>query len=142
MNTTVLFDRYLIAPCGINCGTCLAFLREKNKCCGCWPITGNKVNYCFTCSIKNCEFLEKTSSKFCNDCDKFPCRRMKDLDKRYTTKYKTSLIQNLITIKMIGIDNFLLNETKKWTCPKCGSNLCVHRDACPTCGIELNKSAI
>ncbi len=25
----------LIAPCGMNCGTCLGYLREKNKCVGC-----------------------------------------------------------------------------------------------------------
>jgi hypothetical protein len=142
MEKEIQFDRSLIAPCGINCGTCLAFLREKNKCCGCWPTSGSKVNHCFTCSIKNCELLAKTSSKFCNDCEKFPCRRMKDLDKRYTTKYKTSLIQNLITIKMIGINNFLQNEAKKWTCSQCGSTLCVHRDKCLVCGIEIHKNAM
>ncbi len=24
-----------IAPCGMNCATCLAYLRDKNTCCGC-----------------------------------------------------------------------------------------------------------
>ena len=29
MTTSVAFDKSLIAPCGINCGTCLANLRVK-----------------------------------------------------------------------------------------------------------------
>jgi hypothetical protein len=28
-------DRFLIAPCGMNCRICAAFLRVKNKCLGC-----------------------------------------------------------------------------------------------------------
>jgi len=27
MNTAVKFEKYHIAPCGINCGTCRAYLR-------------------------------------------------------------------------------------------------------------------
>jgi len=25
----------LIAPCGMNCGACIAFMRDKNNCPGC-----------------------------------------------------------------------------------------------------------
>jgi hypothetical protein len=138
MNTTVSFDKYLIAPCGINCGTCLAFLRDKNKCSGCGSSHGPRVNHCLTCKIKNCEFLEKTSSKLCYECEKFPCLRLRQIDKRYRTKYRTALIQNLVTIKQIGLDEYLKLESKKWTCSKCGSTLCVHRNKCVVCGNDIN----
>jgi hypothetical protein len=26
------FNKQLIAPCGMNCGICLGYLRDKNKC--------------------------------------------------------------------------------------------------------------
>lgn len=138
MSTSVKFDRSMIAPCGMNCGTCIAYLRDKNKCCGCCPDSGFKPNHCAQCRIKNCDLLEKTTSKFCYDCEKFPCQRLKQLDKRYRTKYKTSFIQNLLTIKETGITNFLAFESKRRTCPNCGSIVSVHRDNCQTCNYELN----
>ena len=136
MTLSVRFERNLIAPCGMNCGTCLAYLRDKNKCCGCWPETGQKVNHCFTCSIKNCEYLADTSSKFCYECEKFPCKRLKQLDKRYTTKYRTSFIENQLSVKENGITKFLEDQTAKWTCPGCGATLCCHRSNCLACNLD------
>jgi hypothetical protein len=136
MYNSVTFDRNLIAPCGINCGTCIGYLRDKNKCYGCLPPAENKPKTRLLCRIKNCEHLAKTSSKFCYDCEIFPCNRMKHLDKRYQSKYHTSLIQNLITIKEIGITKYLINEVNRWTCPNCGSILSIHRDKCLGCGFQ------
>jgi hypothetical protein len=136
MNTRVLFNKYHIATCGINCGTCMAFQREKNKCIGCMSPSGNKANHCINCRIKNCEFLKQADSKFCFDCEKFPCLRMKNMDKRYRIRYKTSLIQNLRSIKEAGIKAYLHKESERWTCPDCGSMVCVHRPVCKGCGRE------
>lgn len=133
------FDRALIAPCGINCGTCLGHLRTKNRCIGCWPNTGFKVPHCSLCKIKNCEHLSQTESKFCYECKMFPCKRLKQLDKRYRTKYHVSLIENLLSIKEIGIDAFLAKESVWWTCPNCGATICVHREICLNCNADLNK---
>ena len=140
MNSSVTFERALIAPCGMNCGTCIGYLREKNKCCGCWPDSGHKPVYCVSCRIKNCEYLARTNSKFCYDCEKFPCRRLKQLDKRYRTNYKVSFIKNLATIKENGINKFLTNEAVRWTCPDCGSVISVHRDNCPTCNRVIERA--
>jgi rubrerythrin len=59
---------------------------------------------------------------------------MKDLDKRYTSKYGESPVQNLKTIKEIGLPQFIETEKKKWKCGKCGQLLCVHREVCLICG--------
>jgi hypothetical protein len=136
MKTAVLFNAFQVAPCGINCGTCMAYQREKNKCVGCMSQFGNKANHCTSCSIKNCELLNQTVSKFCYDCEKFPCLRMKNLDKRYRLRYKTSLIQNLKAIQETGIITYLQNERVRWTCTNCGSIICVHRPVCAGCGRE------
>jgi hypothetical protein len=142
MKTTVTYDRSLIAPCGMNCGTCIGYLREKNRCPGCRVYSADKAISIQRCIIPKCAHLDKTTSKFCYDCEKYPCQRIKQLDKRYSTKYKTIFIENLTMIKEKGIDNFLVFESKRRTCPKCGSGISVHRDNCLICNHDLNKNAL
>ena len=138
MSAAIIFDKSLIAPCGMNCGTCIAYLREKNKCFGCRLLHASKLKTREFCKIKCCINLEKTPSKFCYDCGVFPCKRLRQIDKRYRTKYKTSFIENLLRIKENGIKDFLLFESERRTCANCGSILCVHRDYCLSCKIDLN----
>jgi len=126
-------ETQLIAPCGMNCGICLAYLRDKNICHGCWAEDENKRNSCTKCSIKNCELLQKTDSKFCYECSKFPCARLKQLDKRYRLKYKMSMIENLLYIKKFGLANFEKKEATRWKCDTCGGIICVHRGICLEC---------
>ena len=120
----------LIAPCGMNCGVCMAYLRDKNHCPGCWGADKNKSKSCVNCRIKNCSELK---SKFCFSCKKFPCELITHLDKRYRTRYNMSMIENLNNIKKLGIKKFVINEKLRWTCPKCGGIICVHR-GCIKCG--------
>jgi hypothetical protein len=133
MKAFVTFDSTLIAPCGMNCGTCIAYLRDKNKCPGCRTYSADKAISIQRCIIPKCVNLEKTTSKFCFDCEKYPCKRIKQLDKRYSAKYKTSFIENLTIIKEKGIENFLVFESKRRTCKNCRSVLSVHRDNCLVC---------
>jgi hypothetical protein len=123
----------LIAPCGMNCGICLALLRDKNRCLGCRIDSSQKPESCKKCIIINCQLLKNTDSKFCYDCEKFPCKRLKQLDKRYRTKYYMSMIENLEFIKKSGLDKFVNNELVRWRCSTCGATLCVHRNFCLDC---------
>jgi len=106
-------------------------MRPENTCPGCWFVDRGKSR--INCIIRNCGFLETTKSKFCYDCSKFPCHRLKQLDKRYRTKYKTSFLENLDIIKEKGIDYFLEFEADRRKCPHCGASLSVHRDHCLAC---------
>lgn len=128
-----MINNSLIAPCGMNCGICLGYLRDKNKCYGCRNDSLQKPEYCRRCIIINCELLSKTDSKFCYDCNKYPCRRLKQLDKRYRTKYHMSMIENLDFIKITGLDEFIEKEKNRWKCSSCGAVRCVHRDFCLVC---------
>lgn len=136
------FESYMVAPCGINCGACYSFLRDKNKCLGCRIDFSTKQNYCRQCIIANCEILIKTDSGFCYDCEEIPCKRLKQLDKRYRTKYKTGLIQNLIMIRDNGIASFLKYESNLRTCQDCGSIISIHRDNCTNCNKTIKKNAL
>ena len=135
----------LIAPCGMNCSICsgyLAFLYNvKDK--------GLKMPYCTGCRPRNkqCAFLKKSCEllltnkvKYCYECQKFPCRNLKHIDKRYKTNFKMSMIENLEFIKKHGIKDFLENESKKWKCPNCGEIICCHNGICFNCGLDKLKN--
>jgi len=131
----------LIAPCGMNCGLCIGHLREKKPCSGCYKIDDkNKPQACRSCQIVNCGKLAGTESGFCYDCEIYPCARLKNLDKRYRTKYGMSMTDNLAYIKDHGLEKFLTNEQEKWKCKVCGVGLSVHRDFCLNCKTEIKKN--
>jgi|GEM_PF-177345 len=127
-------EHALIAPCGMNCSICMAYLREKNKCPGCRLFNAEKPVTRARCKIKNCEIFKNGGAEFCFECEDFPCQRLKRLDKRYRTKYNMSMIENLENIKRGGIEKFLENENVRWTCSECGGTICVHKGYCYSCG--------
>ncbi|TLX78341.1 DUF3795 domain-containing protein [Labilibacter sediminis] len=130
----------LIAACGMNCGLCIAYLRDKKPCGGCFKKDDiNKPVHCRSCAIVNCESLAKTNSAFCYECHKFPCSKLKRLDTRYRTKYGMSMIENLCFIKENGLQKFLDNEEKRWSCKVCGTGICVHRNYCLSCKTQITK---
>jgi hypothetical protein len=118
-----------MAPCGMNCSVCMAFQREKNKCSGCYHADCR----CKNCKIKSCDLLAGTESGFCYECTKYPCIRLKHLDKRYRTKYHMSMIENLDSIRKLGLAGFLQIEDQRWLCSQCGGQICVHRGYCIKC---------
>ena len=138
----------LIAPCGMNCGICIAYHRERRPCSGCrehYSANGlmssasglgsaYKPKHCANCSIFNCELLSGKEPTFCYSCEKFPCRRLKQLDKRYRERYGMSMLENLESIRDSGLDHFIEGEREKWRCNQCGAVLSAHRDECLQCG--------
>jgi hypothetical protein len=124
----------LIAPCGMNCGLCIAHTRDSNPCPGCRGDNSGKPKTRLICRIKICEKLLQGKTGYCFGCKEFPCGRLKHLDKRYRANYGMSMIENLDHIKAYGIRHFIKSEKKRWACPACGSLLCVHKPQCLHCG--------
>ncbi|MCL5094047.1 MAG: DUF3795 domain-containing protein [Patescibacteria group bacterium] len=128
------FNKDLIAPCGMNCGVCKRYLATKkgiNK--------EQKIPECLGCRFQErkcsflkgkCEFLKKEKIKFCYECPDFPCQNLETLDKRYRTRYNTSLIGNLKEIKGRGLKRFLAAEAKKWQRPDCEGTISIHDGKC------------
>jgi hypothetical protein len=115
----------LIAPCGMNCNLCIAYLRDNNKCPGCRVDSKDKNRSCTACIIKGCDHLKNNNLKYCsNKCSQFPCKRLKGLDKRYRTKYDMSMLDNLEYIEKNGIRNFLQNKKDRWV--RGDEVFCVH----------------
>ncbi|MDD3168863.1 MAG: DUF3795 domain-containing protein [Eubacteriales bacterium] len=129
----ISMNKISIAPCGMNCAICLGYLREKNKCSGCNSIDGSMPNYCGKCIIRKCKTIADNKSGFCYECGKYPCLRLRQLDKRYRTRYGMSMLENLTHIRDFGIDDFLRKEEERWKCKSCGATVCVHRKFCLHC---------
>jgi hypothetical protein len=140
----VFIESDLIAPCGMNCGLCLAYLRKKNRCPGCHGDDSTKAKSCLACRIKNCD--ETTAGNkagaryFCFQCARFPCPRLRQLDKRYRTKYGMSMLRNLQSIQTVGLDAFVDLESERWKCTQCGGVVCVHKEHCLHCGHARGKN--
>jgi len=139
---TMLMDEELIAPCGMNCSLCIAYLFEQkdlNKygfhrkyCPGCIPRGKNCIHM-----ADACELLGKGLVRFCFECETYPCKRLKTLDKRYRTKYHMSMIENLNLIRDEGMEVFLKSQETKWRCSTCGGTICCHNGLCLDCDLEM-----
>ena len=123
-----------IAPCGMNSALCLAYVRDRKSCPGCRGEDSQKPLHCVNCSIRRCDGLREKEGAFCNVCGKFPCKRLKQLDKRYREKYGMSMVDNLMQIHAEGMDAFLAGQVSKWSCASCGGFKCAHRGYCIKCG--------
>ena len=132
------FNEQLIAPCGMNCGICSAYLAYAHD----LRSKGIKATYCTGCIDrdkkcafvkKRCDLLMNNEVRFCYECDGFPCDRLQKLDRGYRTKYGMSMIGNLESIRDNGIDAFLAQQSEKYKCPTCGGVICVHNGKCYNC---------
>ena len=133
MVNTIPIDSSLIAPCGADCGVCIGHLRTTKQCPGCVGSDEGKPKHCVACRIKHCPEKEPGGGS-CPACPKFPCARLRQLDKRYRTNYGTSLLDNLRRIKAGGVEAFVAAENVKWSCSGCGARLSIHRGECLECG--------
>lgn len=127
------FRTTLIAPCGMDCAICMAYLREKNHCDGCYSANCACRRHC---TIYSCE---EVRDRYRHTCEKYPCRRLAQLDRRYRTKYGMSMLENLEAIKEHGIRAFVKKERERWTCSGCGGVINIHRWRCSSCGKEREK---
>ena len=136
-------DLDLAAPCGVYCGSCRHYLVMKKKlekekglkkgCEGC-----RKRNRKCAFIKRDCLLIRNGEVAFCFECKKFPCPNLKKLDARHKKSYGDSPIANLIRIKKVGPEKWLLEQEKLYTCPKCKGELSVQDDECYDCGHGYN----
>ena len=125
----------MFAVCGMNCTVCYRHIGTKERgslCGGCLSGDENKPKSCRMCKIKDC--ARGKENAYCYDCEQFPCKRIKNLERVYKKKYETSLIKNSETARALGIEAFLREDIKRWTCKECGGGFSIHDGFCSECG--------
>ncbi len=141
--TQKLFTPDLIAPCGMNCGICKAYIAYTHGI----PRQKGRVTYCAgcrqrakNCYIKrNCKTLTSHQVRHCFECDVMPCKNLNHLDTRYREHYGMSMVENQKTLKTEGMDQFLEQQAEKYRCPSCGDVVCVHDGKCYGCGYRQSR---
>jgi len=138
------FTADLVAPCGMNCGLCKAYLAYSHGV----PRKRGEVTHCSGCRArdKNCAFIKRDCPQkvgkqlqFCYKCSVFPCERLSKLDANYRIRYNMSMIENQKQIKEKGMSEFLKTQAEKYRCPKCGDVVSVHDGKCYACGFQGPK---
>jgi len=138
------FTKDLVAPCGMNCGICKAYLAYSRGV----PRKRGEVIHCTGCMARNkncafirkgCEKIRKQQIRFCHECANMPCERLAKLDSQYRVRYGMSMVENLKEMRDKGIDSFLESQHEKYKCPSCGDIVSVHEGRCYQCGYQGPK---
>lgn len=135
MKMPVKIEDAMFAPCGMNCAVCYKHVNiQKNAkhCEGCLKSDIGKPEHCRKCNIKIC--VQQKGCKRCFECNDFPCKLIKNLEKSYNKRYGVSLIENNQTTREKGVAVFLEQDRLKWTCAKCSGAFSLHDGACSECG--------
>lgn len=125
-------------PCGVYCAACPSYDKTCN---GCGSEDGDqKRRSKWGCKIRVC-CLDTKKLSFCNECDDFPCKvylaKLPDShpgDKRFTYRHELPAI--LARLKMVGVEQWLVEQQQKWCCPECGGVISFYKYACAKCGYK------
>ena len=138
------FSNVLVAPCGMNCAVCRAYLAYSRGV----PKKRGSVTHCSgcisrgkNCFIKRaCPKLSKKQVRFCYECKDMPCQGVDRVDRRYRVRYGVSLVGNLREIEERGVDAFLRSQEGKFGCSVCGDVVSVHDGKCYACAAKAVKA--
>ena len=111
-------------------------------CPGCNGPDENKPDFCANrCGIILCKKRKENGYTFCDECPDFPCDDVMEKENRYTSQYPLyeSPLKNLKMIREQGMEAYLEQVKKLWSCPDCGSAVSVHTGICSGCGKKLKR---
>lgn len=139
------------AYCGLYCGSCTVFMAVKNKTINklaeewqkdaddiiCYGCKSQKVaEFCRTCALKTCAAAKGV--EFCIECDDFPCQPLEDFKNSGRYPYHREVNDYLKNIKEHGVQQWLKDMKKRWSCSQCGREHDWFTLECPGCGNKLD----
>ncbi len=145
------YDSY----CGIYCGACSILMARMTgykdkfasywkdelnfelKCHGCK--TDTLFENCENCKIRKCAVNRNIER--CIYCTDFPCNIILGEGNNYLNKlpHLKTISKNLVTIKKVGVNQWLAEQEKQWKCPECQTSFSWYATNCTTCGKDLEK---
>ena len=140
----------LAGRCGIYCGACefnkaishpeiramlskaIHVAEEDIYCTGCGDL--DEKSYGVGCKTAVCCDIHNV--QYCFDCSEYPCN---DLRTMVADPYPHhhNVIIDLERMKEVGIDSWLTEQKKRWSCPACGESFCWYSETCSTCGEKV-----
>ena len=147
-------NRELLAPCGLYCGVCGAYLatRDDNdklrqgmarvyrcapediNCRGC--LSDLRFKHCEVCVIRDCAQTKNLTG--CHQCDEFPCDKIEALSAAFPDTPAGREVRRAIDAwRNLGDEAFVAAEEARWTCRSCGARLMRGQMRCNHCQTEL-----
>lgn len=139
------FDSY----CGLYCGACPILVAnvkgDVEKKAEAWGLDAKDLNcqgckgkvvagICADCVMRLC--ARDRGVDFCVECDDYPCGTFTAFQ-RDRFPHHTLAEANLKVIADRGVDAWLEEQKKRWSCPSCGEPYTWYEEECAKCGAEL-----
>ncbi len=131
-----------LSQCGLYCGACSSMLLH-DKSMGDVDLTDFEVEYeespcagCASGANSTCEFIicnQEHGTECCAFCNEFPCEMIVKFSADEWAHH-VDVLDNLKRIKEIGIDAWLGEQKKQWSCATCGSRTHWYQSKCRHCG--------
>lgn len=139
------YDSY----CGIYCGACpILAANEKGvveEKAGDWELDAKDIvcrgcksktlaAYCKDCVMRLC--ARDRGFEFCVECDDYPCGTVMAFQ-RDRFPHHTLIAANLQAVADRGVDAWLEEQKKRWSCSSCGEPHTWYEEECAKCGAGL-----
>ena len=133
----------LVAPCGLYCGACTAYLATHDDRAGTGKAKGPSMQcdacmgngrapaHVSKCAIKVCA-AEKTKTGRCSECADFPCSIISDFNND-GVQHHGEVLENLRQLRTMGITEWTKHEEDRWSCSQCKTKLAWYDAECPKC---------
>ncbi|MBN2543635.1 DUF3795 domain-containing protein [bacterium] len=145
-------DYKLDAYCGLYCGACGVFKANKmnivEETAKKWKLKPENIRchgcksdmiavFCTDCHLKLC--AEKKKVEFCYECDEYPCENLLNF-RNDEHPHHSVILNNLEYIKENGLQEWLRQQAKRWSCSKCGTEFSWYEETCQSCGTKLHNA--
>ena len=142
-------NKYLVAACGLYCGSCGIYLATKEN------DTGKLLQYaialnqsfdetlCDGCRASRksahcsrmCLFIICTFEKgieFCGTCQQFPCKELADFQSGMP--HRVEILESQNRLKEIGWEQWFIEMKENYSCKQCNTINSAYDIACRNCG--------
>jgi len=107
-----------------------------HECHGCK--SGQLFVNCSVCKKRECAISRNIAH--CIDCSDYPCDEIRSMQKNaFVLPHVKDNHPNMASIKSVGVDQWLMDQQKRWKCPKCNTNFSWYSAKCDSCGTNLRK---
>ena len=149
------YDKTHAAVCGLFCPACTVFIAtqedpkhlealakqfgistEEMKCNGCR--SEKRIPYCDTCKIYPC--AKKKGIDFCGECNEYPCDEIKAFQAAGAHRFE--LWEDQEAIKNEGIEEWIENKIKYYSCVDCGTINSAYDFKCRSCGSKSSNQYV
>jgi hypothetical protein len=152
-------DPRLLSRCGIYCGACYVYRaerdggalldelskklgvpREKIRCSGCSGPYEEQWPNCQDCFYKQCQ--RKKGIENCAQCGEFDTCANYEGGVKFTEYRGEEMREGMLRVEAGDGEEWLVEQERRWSCPKCGHPLMWYDNNCRGCGAKVKDVAV